>query len=208
MPGVAYLEMARTAIIQAMGVMVEQEPSRLCLNHVVWARPLVCDPARPVTVHIILEAQESGTVSFLISRDGVCGLAIQEEETVTQTLVCQGRAILCAESTVQSLDLAAVQARCQHQISASECYQRYRSLGMSYGPALQGIEQLSVGEGEALVQLRLSEAVAQTRTDFVLHPSVLDAALQACVGLLIEQHEIQEPQVPFALDDLTIIGMV
>src|SRR5204862_6089597 len=40
---------------------------------------------------------------------------------------------------------------------------------------------------------------------YVLHPSMLDAALQACIGLLMEH---QEPQVPFALDELLITGEV
>ena len=204
MPGVAYLEMARAAIAQATGSTTQEEGHILPvgpahrLRHVVWARPLVCDSAHPVTVHITLSPQESGTISFLISREEM------EEE-----IYCQGIAELHAENTVrsiasQSLDLPALQTRCQHQISASECYQRYRELFISYGPAQQGIEELLVGDGEILARLRLPAVVAQTRTDFVLHPSVLDAALQACIGLQMGSHKQQEmhsstTSVPFAL---------
>src|SRR5437667_3221026 len=77
-------------------------------------------------------------------------------------------------------------------------------MGMSYGPALQGIEQLSVGAGEVLARLCIPEGVAQT--DFVLHPSVLDAALQACIGLLVERPDREEPHLPFALSELTMAG--
>ena len=205
------------------------EGTAIRLRHVVWARPLAV--SHPVTVHITLSPQESGTIAFLISRD-VAGQEPRKgavetgEEESTELLYCQGTAELSAESASgliasQSLDLATVQARCQHQISATECYQRYHSLGIDYGPALQGIEQLSVGEGEVLARLRLPVApgVAQTymegsRRDgvgllplpYVLHPSVLDAALQACIGLLTEEH--QKPQIPFALDELEIVMLL
>src|SRR5439155_976560 len=120
------------------------------------------------------------------------------------------------QSPIPDVDLSSLQARCQHQISASECYQRYREMGISYGPAYQGIEHLSVGEGEVLARLRLPAGVARTEggsrdgagprpLPYVLHPSLLDAALQACIGLLMAQ---QEPYLPFALSELSIAGEV
>jgi len=177
-------------------------------------------------VHTVLEAQESGTISFLISRV-VPGLA-PGEEVATGEIYCQGTAELDAQTAMQSLDLLTVQARCQHQISAAECYQRYRSQGISHGPAFQGVEQMSVGDGEALARLRLPAIVVQTRKEgdvdcretdggklrpYVLHPGMLDAALQACIGLLREPVEHQKTQerllqtsVPFALEELLIVS--
>ena len=110
------------------------------------------------------------------------------------------------------MDLTSVQARCQHQISAASCYQRYREMGINYGPALQGIEQLSVGEDEVLARLRLPVEVVlrrpRTQTDFVLHPSLLDAALQTCIGLMGEQNAYQGPYLPFTLEALSIVGTI
>ena len=112
------------------------------------------------------------------------------------------------QTPVQSLDLPALQSRCQRQILASECYQRYRELGITYGPAFQAIEQLRGGEGEAIARFRLPSVVAQTQTEvgYVLHPSVLDAALHASIGLFRERD--RQLQVPFALSDLSIVGEV
>src|SRR5439155_6122811 len=107
-----------------------------------------------------------------------------------------------------NVDLTTVQARCQRQISATAWYQHARAMGISYGPAYQGVEQLRLGADEVLARFRLPTVVAQTRTDFVLHPSVLDAALQACIALLIEQHGHHRLQLPFALDELKIVERV
>jgi len=78
---------------------------------------------------------------------------------------------------------------------------------------MQGIEQLKVGEGEVLVRLRLptgAQAYTQESTPlpYVLHPSMLDAALHACIGLLIEQNEPHKLHLPFALEELLIMGTV
>jgi hypothetical protein len=132
MPGVAYLEMARAAIAQAMRSTEQAERPILRLRDIMWIRPLIVGE-HPVTVHIVLEAQESGVISLLIKH------AALGEEGATPEVYCQGKAELDTEKiTVQSLDLSAVQTRCQHQITAPECYQRYHELGMSYGPGLQG----------------------------------------------------------------------
>src|SRR5439155_15059748 len=189
MPGVAYLEMARAAIAQAMRSTAQVEGPILRLRDVVWIRPLIVGE-HPITVHIVLEAQESGVISFLISHAGQAqGTVPTGEEGATPEVYCQGKAELDAEKiTIQSLDLSAVpHPRCQHQIEARECYQRYHELGMSYGPGSQGIEQLRAGANEALPRLRLPAGVAQTHPDLVLHPSTLASALQACIALLTEQ---------------------
>src|SRR5439155_464707 len=203
------------AVREALGAEASHESSHPHLSHVVWAHPLVAGE-QPVTVHITLSPQENGTLSFLISRASVpCATedGIPEEEESTELVYCQGMAELGAEEAVrstesQSLDLPTVQVRCPHQISGTECYQRYRELSLNYGPAYQGIEHLSVGDGEVLAHFRLPSVVAQTRTDFVLHPSVLDAALHASIGLLIEQNTHLQLQVPFALSELSIEGSV
>jgi polyketide synthase PksN len=161
---------------------------------------------QPVDVQIALELQENEEVVFTI-RSQVHGT---EDEGPVHSL---GRAeAYMGKEVVSHVDLAAVQARCQHlSLEAPECYQRYRECGMRYGPAMQGIEQLRVGEGEVLARLHLPMVVAQTHADrdkpspYVLHPSLLDSALQACIGFLLEPGEQQELQVPFALDEVLIV---
>jgi polyketide synthase PksN len=220
LPGVAYLEMARAAVRVALGANALHEPGHLHLSHIVWVHPLAVGE-QPVTAQITLSPQESGTLAFLISPAGVPytreGSDPQEEES-NELVYCQGMALVGqahklqedADGSTESqrLDLPALQARCPHPISARECYQRYRELSLTYGPAFQALEHLSVGEGEVLARFCLPSVVAQTQTEFVLHPSILDAALHASIGLLIRQNTQMPLHVPFALSDLSIEGPV
>jgi hypothetical protein len=223
MPGVIYLEMARAAIAQAMRSAVWEGEHILHLSRIVWMRPLVIGK-RPVEIHITLDLQENRQVVFTISNQ------TQKTEGETQDIICQGRAELDVEEEVaQGLDLTAIETRCQHSsLSARECYQRLSELSLVYGPAMQGIEQLSIGEGEVLARLRLPVGVVpgadpvlapRTQTSaegpYVLHPSILDAALQACIGLQADPNAHQNPQtrlsvvgMPFALDELSVVGDV
>ncbi|TMC23897.1 MAG: SDR family NAD(P)-dependent oxidoreductase, partial [Chloroflexi bacterium] len=205
MPGVAHLEMAYTAVREALGLAHSPEPRELRLNHVVWVRPLIVGQD-PVTVHMTLHPQDNGSIAFAISR------AAQAEDNDTQWLYSQGQAVFSAETLAdrQRLDLPEIQTRCQHELAVASCYQRYRDSGFNHGPAYQGIEQLLVGEGEVLARLRLPATVAHTATDFVLHPSLLDSALQASIGLWFLQSatNAHQPHIPFALEQLSIVGEI
>jgi polyketide synthase PksM len=211
MPGVVYLEMVRAALALAMRSAVQEEEHVLHLHQVVWTRPLVIGK-QPVGVDITLDLQENRQVVFVISSQ------TQQTEDESREIVCQGRAELdVKEEVAQDLDLTAIQTRCQHSsLLASECYQRLHELSIVYGPAMQGIEGLSIGEGEFLARLRLPVGVDRDQPcPYMLHPSMLDAALQACIGLQASPSAHQNPQerlsatsMPFALDECTLVGAV
>ena len=71
------------------------------------------------------------------------------------------------------------------RVEARQCYQAFTAMGIAYGPGQQGIETLYTGEGQVLARLVLPPLVAETRDRFVLHPSMMDSALQASVGLIL-----------------------
>ena len=87
---------------------------------------------------------------------------------------------------------------------------------IDYGPAHQGLEKIYVGENEVLAKLRLPASVRETKDQFILHPSLLDSALQATIGLYLKPDDASlsayslqsaaSPFLPFALDRLEIIG--
>ncbi|TMC24520.1 MAG: hypothetical protein E6J34_00365, partial [Chloroflexi bacterium] len=196
LPAVAYLEMARAAVREAIGDEAQLSSSQIDISHVVWLRPLIVEE-QPVTVRITLDPLENGTIAFVIRRE-------EPEEETEEHIYCQGRILVGQahkrERPLQDLDLPALQSRSQHQISVTECHQRY-------GVALARLR--------LPVTLKLTPGVAQPHTEdgcrlspYVLHPSLLDAALQACMGLLMEQPQSPEPHLPFALQDLTIVNEV
>jgi len=68
-------------------------------------------------------------------------------------------------------------------LSAETCYEAFTSMGIVYGPAHQGLEQIYVGDHEVLAKLTLPSTVLDTKDQFTLHPSLLDAAMQAVIGM-------------------------
>ncbi|MET3210645.1 UNVERIFIED_CONTAM: PfaD family protein [Paenibacillus sp. PvR008] len=189
LPGVAYLEMARAALEQATDM------SSISLKNVVWARPIIAEEDA-VSVQIGLFPEENGEIEFEVY-SGLDGEIVHS----------QGRAVP-ALSDVEApvLDLASLQAQCgQRERGAAECYDLYRRAGLEYGPAFQGMEHLYVGQEMILARLSLPAAVASTARQFILHPSLLDSALQTAIGFLTDE-TTPRLALPFALKELEIFG--
>src|SRR4029077_9391781 len=80
-------------------------------------------------------------------------------------------------------------------------------MGLSYGSSLQAIIALHLGNNQVLAQVRLPGSVADQQGDYVLHPSMMEGALQAAVGLLDGLSERSNlPRLLFALDSMHIIS--
>jgi len=72
-------------------------------------------------------------------------------------------------------------------------------------PARLEIEHLR-GSGQLLAQLRLPSNVAHTSSDYVLHPGLMDGALQAAVALIDVGPGSNQARLPFALEVLRIVS--
>ncbi|MCB0207829.1 MAG: SDR family NAD(P)-dependent oxidoreductase, partial [Anaerolineae bacterium] len=184
LPGVAYLEMARAA-----GAMAVRDRAVTQLKNVVWVRPLVIKD-EPLETQIGLYPDEGGEIAFAISSSGV--------------VHSQGKLVVGSMGHPPSLDIAAIQARCLSTLEGADGYARFREQGLAYGPSFQGLVQLSYNAGEALARLRLPDGV--DRSGYDLHPSVLDAALQATVGLGLSRDSqgYQQLGLPFAVQTIDI----
>jgi hypothetical protein len=95
----------------------------------------------------------------------------------------------------------------QGRLEAAEIYARFEKMGLRYGPAHQGVVAIDLGEKQTLAELRFPAAVEASRLEYVLHPGLMDSALQASVGLVVgEKHGLDKPRVPFVLDSLKIVS--
>src|SRR5438128_18888 len=72
-------------------------------------------------------------------------------------------------------------------------------------PAKLEIEHLR-GSGQLLAQLRLPSNVAHTSGDYVLHPGLMDGAMQAAVALIDVGPGSNQARLPFALEMLRIVS--
>ena len=208
-PGVAHLEMARAAVaLVAPG----RQPS---LSQVVWLRPLIVED-RPRQVEVELTAEDDGQLRFEISSrelDPATGQAMGQA-----LLHSQGLANFAAPAAPQLADLAAFKARMNGgQLDAGQCYQAYQAMTFDHGPAYQGLQRVYLGHGEVLAQLALPACQQASLGDYVLHPSLLDSALQAAIALSLgadvvldeEQRQqlpaLSRPTLPFALEALQVL---
>lgn len=203
LPGVAYLEMARAAVEQAAGVLKEGTTG-IRLKDIVWIRPIVVGD-QPIQVDISLFPEDNGEISYEIH-------SRSEGNGAEPVLHNQGVAALASTSAVPALDLPGIQAQCtQGSLSTSRCYEVFKAMGLEYGPAYQGIEQVYVGQGEVLAKLSFPSSVSQTKNQFFLHPSLMDSALQASIALIMNLDDTNgkaslNPVLPFALGELEVLG--
>ncbi|WP_052729380.1 SDR family NAD(P)-dependent oxidoreductase [Chromobacterium vaccinii] len=194
LPAVAYLEMARAAAVDASPE--RQASDALRLDDVVWLQPVVADGR--VDVLLELSADEGSDIAFeVLSVPGGGGEPSPH---------CRGTARPSPDEPPAKLDLAGLQARMMAgRLDAKELYAAYHAMGMRFGPAHRPVDWVLRGDGEVLACLSLPAAVGDTLGAFRLHPSLLDGALQAAMGLLADPSAApDEPSLPFALDSLTV----
>ncbi|WP_366559583.1 type I polyketide synthase [Bacillus velezensis] len=195
LPGAAALEMARAAVTLA----AEDLPggkTGVRLKQIVWLRPVTA-LSEGVTLHVKLQPEENGDIAFEAYAEG-------EEPLV----FFQGKAVLEETERAPVLDVEAVQARCGgRHLSKAECYEAFDSLGITYGPSHQALDAVYAGNGEVLAKLTLPPSAREEKEPFILHPSMLDAALQASIGLVLSDSSASgRPFLPFALQDMQVFS--
>ncbi|MCY7822955.1 amino acid adenylation domain-containing protein [Bacillus spizizenii] len=196
LPGVAYLEMAHAAIKQATGSNNGQGV-RIRLNHTVWVQPVVVDE-HSAQVDIGLFPEEDGKITFDIYST--------QEEGADPVIHSQGSAELVSAVETPVVDLDEISSRCgKRKMSPDQFYEEGRSRGMFHGSAFQGIKNVDIGNREVLAQLQLPENVSGTSEQFVLHPSIMDSALQTATICIMQELTDQKLILPFALEQLEVI---
>ena len=198
LPGVVLLEMARAAVEAAVGTPGEDNGFRL--RNVVWDQPVVVEE-QPVRVHIGLYPEANGMIDYEIYGD-------QETKDGEPVVYSQGNAVFVPVTKGTLLDLTALQAEFnQGSLTSTEVYESYRTMGIDYGPSQQVIEKIYRKQGQVLAKLALPASIADTGDQFILHPSILNAALQAALGLI--DHGISRGSVcplAFKLEELELYG--
>ncbi|WP_431040587.1 SDR family NAD(P)-dependent oxidoreductase [Streptomyces sp. P1-3] len=214
LPGAAHLEMARAAVLHTAGE--EKTTERVRLTDIVWLRPAACG-ADGLELRLGLRPLAGGADA---TGPGYAYTIHRVDADGEQTLCSQGRAGLpraLAERPV--LPLGELRGACAGSaLSKAELYGLYDRVGMGYGPAQRSLAGLTVGTDAAgrpqvLAELRLPEPVdAAEAALYGLHPSILDGALQATIGLGMgpgtpgEGSHPARPALPFALQELEVFA--
>ncbi|OMG71012.1 hypothetical protein BW685_23365, partial [Burkholderia ubonensis] len=131
----------------------------------------------------------------------------QKTETGEPAIHSQG-GIEFAEPAESRHDPDALRAACGMRVATAEqCYAAFAAKGLMLGASFRAIREIHVGDQQALARLELPDALADQAGRFVLHPSMMDGALQASMGLLIAAGEVDTRLgLPFALERLEILA--
>lgn len=199
LPGVAYLEMAREAVMDASGCKTLQEKG-IILNNIGWFSPISVGE-KPVSVEIALYDDGNNGVDFEI-------FTTSEDVSNEDIIHSQGRAVLTDLEVQPQIDIEAVKQLCNVQISNTECYAMYNKMNMVYGESFKRIQEINVGDGISVAKITMPEI--KENSQYIMHPSVLDGALQSIIGMVIKESKLSEsdlnPNIPFALNTLEVYG--
>jgi acyl transferase domain-containing protein/acyl carrier protein len=180
-PAAAYAEAALAAAAAAFGA------AGHVFEDVAIHQPLILSMDRGQTIQMVLTSESAAEATFQLS-------SLREEagdDPLPWTVHASGRIVLGdpagAAPVREGASLEALRGRCSEKLSVDAYYQGFRDAGVEYGPSFRGIEELWQGDGEALGQVRLPDAVADQGAAYHLHPSLLDACLQTAGAALAGQ---------------------
>jgi polyketide synthase PksN len=78
---------------------------------------------------------------------------------------------------------------------------------LHYGPAFRTLQELHIHESYALSKLRIADHLRADFDEYMLHPCMLDGALQTVSGL-VGSLESAAPYIPFAVGEVEIIRSI
>ncbi len=169
MPATAYLEMALAAAAQIWGA------HPVILEDIVLHEALVLAAEGGPWIQTAVVVDQPGTASFRV-------YAWQSDKTWQP----HGSARLYQAdqpSPTARVRLADIEAHYTDTVSAADHYQAMQAVGIHYGPAFQGIQQIKKQAHEALAWVILPETVPNTDI-YHVHPALLDACLQVILAVI------------------------
>lgn len=192
LPGVTYLEMVHAAVKSAMEL-TEMDTASISIRDVIWIQPfMVAGDSK--TLHISLSPNETGEIEFII-------YSLSDDEGTEKIIHCQGCAKVEEKSEISTIDLEALRSQCKRaRLGGAWCYKLFEAMGIHYGPSHNAIENLCIGENQMIAELMLPSCVEKDFPRYMLHPSLLDAALQATIGLSLPVESISDSIVPENVD--------
>ena len=208
LPGVAYLEMIRAAVVDLAGDAVRD--ARVELRELVWLRPLLV-PSTQRRVHVRLIPGKSTPAQVLAGAPLQCEVTAELDEGQPAVHVrCWANLLAGKSAEPPRMNLAELRGRMSRApLKGVQCYERLESLGLSYGATYRAIQILQRGQDEALAQLSLPPETLESLDRFVLHPTMADAALQSALGLghdaEVSNHDGGATSIPFAVRSFVIL---
>lgn len=194
LPGVAYIEMARAA-----GEIAGEMPV-IKIRDLVWITPLV-----------VAGTPREARISLFPTKDLVDFMIYTLEEEGRRVIHAQGKLVYAdhwpkkIEKQMDVINIEAIHKRCPYSMGSREWYQIFEKLGFKFGPAFRPLNTIFYNKNEALSRLEFPPNLHSGSKDFVLHPSLMDGALQTVLGLM-EPETLGDPLLPFSLEEVEVFA--
>ncbi|WP_459212155.1 SDR family NAD(P)-dependent oxidoreductase [Aquimarina rhabdastrellae] len=193
LPAVAYLEMVRAAVEKA--VPFKAETGIWEFRNTAWTQALIVTEDRQVDVELVVKGDNQ--VQYEV-------YSIDNEQEINH---CLGIASYIEYPLPQKIDIKQLKEQMgKDNLEAENLYAKLTSMGFVYGQSYKGVTKIHRGERQLLAQLQFPSVLKEDKNDYLLHPSILDSALQAAIGLIDDLDNLAlQPSIPFSLDSIRII---
>jgi polyketide synthase PksL len=191
-PGAGYLEIARAAGSIAGSARVT------VIKDVVWVQPLMFS-AESLLVQTTFQAGDGEAQYTITSFDE------NNEKVVHAEGIVQFEHDAAEPSMSEDhLSIESLKRQCSKRLDGTSYYEQVEKSGLGYGPSFRTVQELYIGDSFAVSRLRLPDELATDLDEYVLHPSIVDGALQTVSGL-IGRVETSVPYLPFAIEEMQIL---
>ncbi len=196
-PAVAFLEMANAAIQK-----IHSNNESIELSDVVWMRTAQASPELELEIQI--SRPENQNAKFTITK---------HSKDEGNFVCCQGKAEFSESRALPDVNLDQLLSECQLLLSAKpDIYGQFKDKKITYGPEFQAIEKMLIGVNadgrpQVVAELELPNVPGETKDNFSMHPVIMDAALQAVIGLnrgASSYWDDGDTLLPFAMEKLVI----
>ncbi|OEK09351.1 hypothetical protein A8C32_11565 [Flavivirga aquatica] len=184
LPGVVYLELARVAGSLSLEAPITQ------FRDVKWLQPIRVN-SNPVEVQVGIFEDAEGLGYEIYSGSGDSELIHSEGSLSTANL-----------TSPESYEISSLLSSFSSEKDSTSWYEIFKDLGIQYGTSFKGVETLYYNQEGCLSKIGLSRD-----SNYVLQPGVLDSALQTCLGLSLNDSEINL-NLPYSIKEVTIYGDV
>ncbi|MCX7920842.1 MAG: SDR family NAD(P)-dependent oxidoreductase [Clostridia bacterium] len=190
LPGVGYLELIRNGYCSPKGM------GALTFRDIYWISPMIVEEDKREIV-MAFRGEEYGWDCRVKSfKDG-------NELVHFKASISQNHEV--AQPTYVKVDHIAKNA--QFAMPREEIYPFFDELGLNYGPYFQCIDYIWIGNGEALGALSTLTVCQQDLDNYMLHPGLMDSALQVIVGLVAGRKEGNRGLLmPFSVEKVEVFS--
>ncbi|BCJ93988.1 hypothetical protein acsn021_15570 [Anaerocolumna cellulosilytica] len=205
LPAVAYLEMARAA-----ASITKPHKSVIKLKNNYWMNAMKVNESAyrtdskqylsKVSVNLLLVTESENVLNYEV---------ISKDENGQEILHGRGQIEYASSNpsdTKEYMDINCIKNRCHKKMRGRECYDLFKQGGLNLGRSFQTIQYLYYNDDEVLAEVILPGHLKETFHTYLLHPALMDGALEAVIGMVSAKAVKGSVRLPYYIGEVEILG--